>query len=326
MLKIDKTWVLNQTNVRKKEIVIVSHVAAFYENTAQTPLQIVEDPIFIERGVKVYIKRDDLIHPNISGNKWRKLKYNLLEAERTGSQKLLTFGGAFSNHIAAVAAAGQALNFETIGIIRGEELTPDSNTTLQFAKTVGMQLIFVSRTDYRNKEELENRHGKGAFIIPEGGSNALAIEGVKEVMQEIAAQLPQEIDYVCTALGTGGTAAGITSVFDGRVVVFPSLKIKNEEAEQMILQLTNVCKGTLDIKTDYHFGGYGKSNERLLEFIKNFEQINLIPLEQVYTGKMMFGIYDLLLKGYFKKGDVVVVIHTGGLQGRNSFLDEIKRK
>ena len=213
----------------------MGRVTAFWENTAQTPLQIVEDPFFIERGITLYFKRDDLIHPYVSGNKWRKLKYNLFEAEKKGFTTLLTFGGAYSNHIAATAAAGQATGFDTIGIIRGDELRADANPTLRFASQCGMKLLFVSREEYRDKEKLAQLVGEGCYIIPEGGSNALAVQGVAEVVAEIQSQLNRPVDYLCTALGTGGTAAGLLSASEAKVLVFPSLKIKGEEAKQMIL-------------------------------------------------------------------------------------------
>lgn len=310
---------LNQTKVRKKQILIVGRVATFWENTAQTPLQIVEDPFFIERDITLYLKRDDLIHPYVSGNKWRKLKYNLFEAEKQGFTTLLTFGGAYSNHIAAVAVAGRATGFDTIGIIRGEELRADANPTLRFASQCGMKLLFVSREAYRNKEELAQKHGVGYYIIPEGGSNILAVKGVAEVVSEIQSQLHTPVDYLCTALGTGGTAAGLLSASKVKVLVFPSLKIKADEATQMILQHLSVSEVKAEIMTDYHFGGYGKVTKELWQFIKTFENQTHIPLEQVYTGKMMFGIYDLVKKGFFKRGQVIVALHTGGLQGRTVF-------
>jgi 1-aminocyclopropane-1-carboxylate deaminase len=308
---------LNQTKVRKKQIVIVSRVAAFWENTVQTPLQIVEDPFFIERGITLYVKRDDLIHPHVSGNKWRKLKYNLFEAEKQGATSLMTFGGAYSNHIAATAAAGQATGFDTIGIIRGEELRIDSSPTLRFATECGMKLLFVSREDYRNKEKLTQLVGEDCYSIPEGGSNALAVQGVAEVVTEIQTQLNLPVDYLCTALGTGGTAAGLLFASEAKVLVFPSLKIKEDEVKQMIQQHLSVSEIEAEIMTDYHFGGYGKVKEELWQFIEQFENQTNIPLEQVYTGKMMFGIYDLVRKGFFKQGEVIVALHTGGLQGRS---------
>ncbi len=308
---------LNQTKVRKKRIVIVGRVTTFWENTAQTPLQIVEDPFFIERGITLYVKRDDLIHPYVSGNKWRKLKYNLFEAERQGYKTLLTFGGAYSNHIAAVAAVGQVTGFDTIGVIRGEELGADANPTLRFATQCGMKLVFVSREQYRDKEALAEKYGADCYVLPEGGSNALAVKGVAEVVTEIQSQLDIRVDYLCTALGTGGTAAGLVWGANEKVLVFPSLKISKEEANEMIRQHLSLSEIKVETITGYHFGGYGKATDELWQFIERFEKQTQIPLEQVYTGKMMFGLYDLVQKGYFKKGDVIVALHTGGLQGKD---------
>jgi len=300
-----------------KPNVIVSRVDRFWENAAQSPLQIVQLPLFIEREVSVYIKRDDLLHPFVSGNKWRKLKYNLLEAEKLGLKRLVTFGGAYSNHIAAVAAAGQAMGFETLGIIRGDELYADSNQTLQFASHCGMKLQFVTRAAYRNKESLISQFGENSYILPEGGSNQLAMKGVGEALEEIQTQLSVPIDYLCTAFGTGGTSAGLLSAAAlSKVLVFSSLKIKKSDIETHLGAFVPLQDKKLDIFTDYHFGGYGKETEELNQFIDDFEQKTTVPLEQVYTGKMMYGVVDLVQKGYFNPGDVVVVLHSGGLQGK----------
>lgn len=300
-----------------KPNVIVSRVDRFWENAAQSPLQIVQLPLFTEHGVRVYMKRDDLLHPFVSGNKWRKLKYNLREAERLGFKRLVTFGGAYSNHIAAVAAAGQAMGFETLGIIRGDELHADSNQTLQFASHSGMHLQFVSRTAYRDKELLISQFGDNSYFLPEGGSNQLAIKGVREVVEEIQSQLAAPVDYFCSAFGTGGTSAGLLSAtVSAKVLVFSSLKIKKREVEAHLAAFVPLHNKTWEIFTDYHFGGYGKETEELNQFIDDFELKTTIPLEQVYTGKMMYGVVDLVRKGYFNQGDVVVVLHSGGLQGK----------
>ncbi|MFN8349217.1 MAG: pyridoxal-phosphate dependent enzyme [Spirosomataceae bacterium] len=302
-------------------------VTAFWENTAQTPLQIVEDPLFIEQGITLYVKRDDLLHPFVSGNKWRKLKYNLLEAEKCGASKLLTFGGAYSNHIAAVASAGKATGFSTIGIIRGEELRADSNPTLRFAAQCGMDLRFVPRAAYREKELLANPFGPDCFVLPEGGSNLHAVKGVAEAVAEIhtAGIAP---DFLCTALGTGGTAAGLISAFERTVLIFPSLKIRKDEALAMIGQYLSPAERRAEAVpvTDYHFGGYGKVTEELLRFITQFEARTSLPLDQVYTGKMMFGLFDLAKSGFFKPGSVIVALHTGGLQGKPGFYESLPEK
>ncbi|AEI50885.1 1-aminocyclopropane-1-carboxylate deaminase/D-cysteine desulfhydrase [Runella slithyformis] len=295
----------------------MSRVDRFWENAAQSPLQIVKMPLFAEHGVRVYFKRDDLLHPFVSGNKWRKLKYNLLEAERSGFTRLLTFGGAYSNHIAAVAAAGQATGFKTTGIIRGEELTEVSNKTLQYASQCGMKLQFVTREAYRDKIALAADFGTDCYVIPEGGSNALAVKGVQEVMGELQSQLNASFDYLCTAFGTGGTASGLISApADTKVLVFPALNIQKAEVLQHIETFVELQGKKIEVLIDYHFGGYGKETEELTRFIADFEQQTLIPLEQVYTGKMMYGLVDLIRKGYFRRGEVIVVLHTGGLQGK----------
>ena len=305
----------------------MGQVTAFWANTVQTPLQIVEDPFFIERGITLYLKRDDLIHPFISGNKWRKLKYNLLKAEKCGASKLLTFGGAYSNHIAAVAAAGKATGFSTIGIIRGEELHPDSNPTLRFAAQCGMELQFVTREDYRYKETLKDKFGQGCFVLPEGGSNADAVKGVTEVVAEIHATGIAP-DFLCTALGTGGTAAGLISAFDRTVLIFSSLKISQTEVLSMIHQHLSDDERSAEslVITDYHFGGYGKKTDELDQFIAGFEARTHIPLDQVYTGKMMYGLYALAGNGFFPPGTIIVALHTGGLQGRPGFYDKLLEK
>jgi 1-aminocyclopropane-1-carboxylate deaminase len=261
------------------------------------------------------VKRDDLLHPTIMGNKWRKLKYNLQEAKNQEYKTLLTFGGAYSNHIYAVASAGAEFGFETIGIIRGDELNPNSNETLKYATKMGMKLIFVSRTEYLYKEKLAEKYGINSYILPQGGTNLLALKGASEVMDEIENQIKPS--FVCVSIGTGGTFKGMVSArkVGLKIVGFPVLKgfvidsINFPEFD--FLQNNN-----FEICTDYHFGGYGKYNNVLIDFIQTFENEHNIPLEQVYTGKMFYGVIDLINKGYFPKNSKIVLVHTGGLQGR----------
>ena len=268
--------------------------------------------------MEVFIKRDDLLHPTIMGNKWRKLKYNLIEAKNQGFSSLLTFGGAFSNHIYAVASAGAEFGFETIGIIRGDELNENSNPTLKYAFSKGMKLIFVSRTDFQNKEKLALELGKNSFILPEGGTNELAIKGVKELMYEIDNQIKP--NYVCVSIGTAGTFAGLLngSRIDCKIVGFPALK-GITTVNQLISPDFFENKTNYEIMLDYHFGGYGKYNNELLNFIQTFENEHHIPLEQVYNAKMFFGVLDLISKDYFPKNSKIVMVHTGGLQGKLHF-------
>ncbi len=282
-----------------------------------SPLTQIYDPIFEKFDIKFFVKRDDLLHPEISGNKWRKLKYNLIEARNQGINQVLTFGGAFSNHIYATAAAGKVFGFQTVGIIRGDELDKESSPTLRFAKNCGMELIFVSRELYRDKEIVAKKYKNTHFIIPEGGTNSLAIRGVGEIDNEITEQLGYIPNFICTSVGTGGTMAGLCSSSKSKILGFCALKNGNYlEAE--ILTLANNPKINYEIFWDYHFGGYAKTKSELIDFINDFEKKHLsIKIEQVYTGKMFFGINDLIQKGYFKKGSTVVALHTGGLQGRS---------
>jgi 1-aminocyclopropane-1-carboxylate deaminase len=286
-----------------------------------SPLALIKDPLLTPLGVNLYLKRDDLIHPEVTGNKWRKLKFNLIEARLQGYDKLLTFGGAYSNHIYATAAAGKEFGFKTVGIIRGDELTPDSNPTLRFAYEQGMELIFVTRLDYNFRNKLTKQYGDKYYVLPEGGTNHLAIKGVNEMMNEIYEVLNP--DFVCSSVGTGGTLAGIVSGLRGnsKAIGFASLKGKGLLKGQIEKILP--FEKDFELNEEYHFDGYAKTTPELIAFIKAFEERNpSIQLEQVYTGKMMFGIYDLIQKGYFPKNSNIVAVHTGGLQGRCEELRE----
>ncbi|MEL7004095.1 MAG: pyridoxal-phosphate dependent enzyme [Bacteroidota bacterium] len=286
-------------------------------------IQKLNEGLFDEAKVEVYIKREDLIHPMVSGNKWRKLKYNLVEAKRQNFHTLLTFGGAYSNHIYATAAAAKEAGFKSIGIIRGEE-HPELNETLSFATSQGMVLSYMDRTTYRQKNStailngLKDRFGE-CYIIPEGGTNALAISGAKEVVDENV----KKFDYLCVSVGTGGTMAGLITGMEGtnEVLGFSSLKgeFLSEEVEKLLLDSGNSRLHNWSINTQYHFGGYAKVKPQLMEFMHRFESQHQILLDPVYTGKMMFGIYEMIKNGHFKSGSRILAVHTGGLQGRVGF-------
>ncbi|MBG6186168.1 1-aminocyclopropane-1-carboxylate deaminase/D-cysteine desulfhydrase [Flavobacterium sp. CAN_S2] len=277
--------------------------------------------------ISVQIKREDLIHPFVSGNKFRKLKYNLLQAKTENHDTLLTFGGAFSNHIAAVAFAGKENGFKTIGIIRGDELAGKvtENPTLSFAQNCGMQLEFISREEYRLKSEvsfIENlKQNVGSFyLIPEGGTNDLAIKGCQEILTPEDA----DFDYICCSIGTGGTISGIiNSVLPHQKVLgFPALK-----GDFLKEEICNFVQNeNWELLTDYHFGGYGKVNEALIEFINQFYTENQIPLDPIYTGKMVFGVIDLIQKNYFPAESKILLIHTGGIQGIQGMNIKLKNK
>ena len=285
-------------------------------------------PIYFPNGIELFIKREDLLHPVISGNKYRKLKYNLAEAKRIGYKKLLTFGGAFSNHIVAVAGAGKEFGFETIGIIRGEELMDKigENPSLQFAHEHGMQFHFTDRTSYRDKtapeflSKLEQMFGS-FYLIPEGGTNNLAIKGCEEILTY---EDKIEFSHICCAIGTGGTISGIinSSSENQQIIGFSSLK--GDFLSEVICNF--VQKKNWNVNCTYHFGGYGKVSEELIDFLNQFYQETKIPLDPIYTGKMMFGIIDLIQDNYFPPHSKILAIHTGGLQGIAGMNQVLKQK
>ncbi len=280
-----------------------------------------------DKNITLHLKREDQLHAFVSGNKYRKLKYNLKEAENLGFKTLLTFGGAFSNHIAAVASAGYLLGFKTVGVIRGEELQHkiENNPTLQFAKKHGMEFKFVSRAVYREKtsESFLNvlqKEFNAFYLIPEGGTNPLAIKGCEEILSNE----DQTFDFVCCAVGTGGTISGLINCSkpSQQVLGFPALK--GSFLHQDISKF--VSKTNWELISDYHFGGYAKVNRELIEFINNFNVEHNIKLDPIYTGKMMYGILDLIGKNYFPKGSRILAIHTGGLQGISGMNSVLKQK
>lgn len=284
-----------------------------------TPVEEIHDAITEAAGVRVLIKREYLNHPHVSGNKWWKLKYNVEEAIRQGKHTLLTFGGAYSNHIYATAAAAHELGLKSIGIIRGEEVLP-LNPTLSFAVQKGMQLNYVPREVYRTKteqsfiSELENKFGD-FYLIPEGGTNVLAVKGCLEFGEQLSKIKP---DYTCLPVGTGGTMAGIVSgMSTGKVLGFSVLKGEKFLQNEVTQLITTTNTVDWEMINDYHFGGYAKVNDVLHHFISDFEHQHNIPLDQVYTGKMMYGIWDLMKKNFFPRGSTILIVHTGGLQGKS---------
>lgn len=337
-----------------------------------TPLQKLEEPLFAEMGVEVFVKRDDLTHAFISGNKFRKLKYNLLEAEKQGKNALLTFGGAYSNHLSAFAFACRAFGFRGKAVVRGEELNAGSSPTLAFLQAQGVEMEFVSREAYRDKEGILARlagsspvkaardlnrkvedypassgriptendgllnletgiypagpvkilPGKehlsapfapGYYLIPEGGSNALAVQGVAELIPEIG-----PFDCLVTACGTGGTLAGLISGAPESAGIIGVSVLKNGDflKKEVAELLGRPFPENATLLTGYHFGGYARYNGELLEFMRTFESAHGILLEQVYTAKAFYAFYNLLKAGYFRRGARIVLLHTGGLQGR----------
>lgn len=271
-------------------------------------------------GISVYLKREELLHPEISGNKWRKLKYNLIEANRLEQSTLLTFGGAYSNHIHATANAGKIFGFRTIGIIRGEEHLP-LNPTLSDAKNCGMEIHYVSRSEYRRKKEdnfinkLINKFGN-FYLVPEGGTNSLAVKGCTEIVSDINI----DFDYILSACGTGGTISGVICGLKGekQIIGVPVLKgasFLNDDIAEYVHNYSGSNYSNWRLSLDYHFGGYAKITKELIDFIDEFELLNNIKLDHVYTGKLLFAVNNMLAKGEFTSESNIVVLHTGGLQG-----------
>jgi len=307
------------------------------------PIQKINSEIARNAGVDLYVLRLDLMHSWVNGNKWFKLKYNLLEAKEKNFRTLLTFGGAYSNHIYATAAAGNLFGFDTVGVIRGEERLP-LNPTLNFALQQGMQLIYINREMYRQRntaalhEYLRQRFGE-VFIIPEGGSNLNGVRGCTEIVREAMpmAGYAYAFDHICVACGTATTLAGIALSLHQkqRAIAFPVLKNAAFLAQEIESLLTNYLASGLpapynspaswELMYDYHFGGYAKVNDDLLLFSQQFREEHGVPLDYVYTAKMFYGVMDLLQQGFFCKGDRLLLVHTGGLQGNIGMEERLQR-
>ena len=285
-----------------------------------TPLIEIYDDLLTGKGVRVFVKREDKTDKFISGNKWYKLKYNLIEAREKGYNTLLTFGGAFSNHIHATAAAGKKYGFKTIGIIRGEAHSP-LNPTLLFAQKNGMHLEYIDRLSYRKKYDSElikywNEKFGDFYLIPEGGSNHLAVKGCTEIVSSIELKY----DIICSACGTGGTLAGLILGSDNKTFVLGFSVLKGGEflyqnISRHLQYYSAADKNNWQVNLDYHFGGYAKITKELVAFCNEFYEKHSILIEPIYTGKMFFGLFDLINQDYFPVNTTIIAVHTGGLQG-----------
>ncbi|MCW2876483.1 MAG: 1-aminocyclopropane-carboxylate deaminase [Sphaerisporangium sp.] len=268
-------------------------------------------------GIRLFLKRDDLIHPELPGNKWRKLKYNLDEAARQGRRTLLTFGGAYSNHIRATAAAGRHFGFATIGVIRGERHLP-LNPSLAYAESRGMRLTYLDRATYRAKRTSEvisrlRAEWGDFYLLPEGGSNAYAVRGCAELPAEIATRF----DVICCSCGTGGTLAGIASGLPAgrRAVGFPALKggeFLTGEVKRLQREAFGMSTSNWSLECGFHFGGYARRTEELDAFMEDFAIRHGHPLDRIYVAKMMYGIFTLVARGVFEPGTRIVAVVTDG--------------
>jgi len=286
-----------------------------------SPVQQIKNDLFKKQGLKVFIKRDDLIHPIISGNKWRKLKYILKQARAEKKTHLVPFGGAYSNHLLATAAAAAQFEFKSTGIVRGEQV---DNDTLFLCRLHGMNLLFTDRETYRDKSAFFKKYfvnDPDAFFVDEGGASAEGARGCSELIDE----LPGEYDHIFCACGTGTTAAGIINGiishnFKTQFHAIPVFK-NGDFIEQEIGKLLTL-PANYHIHTAYHFGGYGKVDVRLIEFISKFVASTGILIEPVYTGKMLYALYDLASQGYFKPRSCILAVHSGGIWGLLGMKDK----
>ena len=292
-------------------------------------IQQIHEDLFLDNNISVFLKRDDLIHPEISGNKWRKLKFNIQKFNQGGYDKILTFGGAYSNHIAASAAVSGKERVPFIGLIRGDELNINSNKTLQNASANGMELAFISREEYSLRdekyyqEELRRRYGN-ILIVPEGGKNFHGMLGCSEIISE----MNFTPDYIFCPAGTGTTAAGVlTALGHSKLIAVSALKggsFLKEDIAQLLKEVGWIKEDIeeqiqlLTLEDSFHFGGYAKYDETLIEFINGFYKKHLIKLDQVYTGKMMFALYEYIKSGKIKENSTIMALHTGGIQGTKS--------
>jgi 1-aminocyclopropane-1-carboxylate deaminase len=278
-----------------------------------SPEEEIHNSLFLEKNIRVYLKRDDLIHPFISGNKWRKLKYPLLKAHAEQKKHLVTFGGVWSNHLLATACAAAKFGFRSKAFVRGEDINTDVTA---LCRLWGMELIFVDRESYRDKQKLFDdnfKNNKDSFFIDEGGAGPEAARGCAELIDE----LQNEFEHIFCACGTGTTAAGIINGLGkaNSPAVFHAVSALKGDFLKSDINKLLIEPIHYEFHSDYHFGGYAKTQPKLIQFISEFASSTSILLDPVYTGKMMFSIFDLAKKDYFKSGSRILAIHTGGLFG-----------
>lgn len=281
--------------------------------------------LLAEKGVSLRVLRLDKIHPHVHGNKWFKLKLNLRAAQAQGHSRVISFGGAYSNHLYALAAAGSYFGLETIGIVRGELVEP-LNPVLAFCRSKGMTLYPITRSEYRLKEQpeflqdLEARYGP-AYMIPEGGSNSLAFTGCGEIADMVCAIVGESKVTIAMACGTGATMTGVIQGLQHSQAQHSVLGVSVLNAKGMIADHIESWLGKPDsavnspwyVSDSFHCGGYAKTNLELSEFIEGFAEISDIPIEPVYTAKLFFGIFSMIEADAFPRGAQIMALHTGGI-------------
>lgn len=285
---------------------------------------IVQSPDLLQRGtttIPVDVLRLDLIHPVISGNKWFKLKYHLQSAQRKGFRGILSFGGAWSNHLVAVAEAALINNFASKGIVRGERNEP-LNPALQDAENAGMELLFVSRTAYGDEEALQKKMQErfpDFAVIPSGAQSAEGVLGAAEILTLVPDLA--KYSHIACAVGTATMMAGLinSTLPHQQVLGFSSLKLSNTSENSLVqFLLKHASSNRWQLNYDYHFGGFGKHKPELIRFMRDLYHQTAVPTDIVYTGKMAYGLNDLIQKNFFTSRNRVLMIHSGGLQGNRS--------
>jgi 1-aminocyclopropane-1-carboxylate deaminase len=290
-----------------------------FSQVVQQDIQEIHSAFLHSKKVRLLVQREDLNDPYCMGNKWWKLRYNLIEAIRKKHNKVLTFGGAFSNHIVATASACNRMGLKSIGIIRGDS-TDKLNPSLIRAQNDGMELFFVDRQIYRNKSNIDWKSIYGDhYLIPEGGTNELAVSSCEEMISF------KEFDMVCVPVGTGGTLSGIIRSLkpSQHAIGFSSLKgggFLNDEVKKY------VDHSNWSIQFDYHFGGYAKINLELVSFMNEFKRDFSIQLDPVYTAKMFYGIFDMIKNEQIRSNSTILAVHTGGTQGIEGMNQRIQSK
>ena len=287
-----------------------------------SPITKINSNFLDKKSINLFVKRDDLIHNIVSGNKWRKLKYNFKQAHSDGYRTILSFGGAYSNHLHALGYAANYMGFKSVGIIRGKKKSVLS-ATLNFCKDQNMQLDYLDYNNYRyykySKHNLDLFHEKFGdfYFLPEGGCNALGVKGCEEIISEINV----DFDYLCCAVGTGCTAAGLIRSI-GHSHQFIGFCPFNKSLEQKNIILDYCCPlkyNNWQLISDNHFGGFGKVNSNLIKFVRQFYYDFNIQLDLIYMGKLFYSLFDLIKKDFFIKNTTIVVVHSGGLQGIDGF-------
>lgn len=299
----------------------------FVANTLQLPSPVTEITTeqLKEKKLKFFIKREDLIHPEVSGNKWRKLYLNLEQARKKNKNTILTFGGAFSNHIYATASACHLLGFKSIGIIRGETIDTN-NSTLKFAESKGMKIVRVSKEQYKNDKQAIINQYPNAFAIPEGGNNVLGRNGMSVLSDELAHDFHNQKVNLLVPIGTGCTIGGLINFLPPNFTVLGINVLKNLGIEDELQEWIDESAIQYEINHDFHFNGYAKANQELVDFINDFSSSHKIQLDPIYTSKMLYAAFQLIDKNYFNQDETIVALHTGGLQGIEAFNTRYEKK